>query len=143
MAVHIGARVAAKAQPGEVLVSRTVRDLVVGSGFEPTDRGSHELNGVPGEWRLLAVADQRLASVPAAPARPDAVAPNAQLREPGDRMMLRLGRRAPRAMRTMSRVAERRAEREIAAARPQTLWLTQGYGLSHGGRPCSGVTRFG
>jgi pimeloyl-ACP methyl ester carboxylesterase/class 3 adenylate cyclase len=118
MAVHIGARVAAKAQPGEVLVSSTVRDLVVGSGFEFTDRGSHELKGVPGEWRLLAVADQRLASVPAVPARPDSVAPNAQLRKPGDRMMLRLARRAPRAMRAMSRVAERRAEREIAAARP-------------------------
>jgi pimeloyl-ACP methyl ester carboxylesterase len=118
MAVHIGARVAAKAQPGEVLVSSTVRDLVVGSGFEFTDRGSHELKGVPGRWRLLAIADQRLVSVPAVPSRPDAVAPNAQLRRPGDRMMLRLARRAPRAMRAMSRAAERRAEREIAAARP-------------------------
>jgi class 3 adenylate cyclase len=56
MAVHIGARVGAKAAPGEVLVSSTVKDLVVGSGFEFADRGSHELKGVPGEWRLFAVA---------------------------------------------------------------------------------------
>jgi class 3 adenylate cyclase len=56
MAVHIGARVGAKAGPGEVLVSGTVKDLVVGSGFEFADRGMHELKGVPGEWRLFAVA---------------------------------------------------------------------------------------
>jgi len=56
MAVHIGARVGAKADAGEVLVSGTVKDLVVGSGFEFADRGSHELKGVPGEWRLFAVA---------------------------------------------------------------------------------------
>ena len=55
MAVHIGARVGAKADPGEVLVSSTVKDLVVGSGFEFADRGAHELKGVPGEWRLFAV----------------------------------------------------------------------------------------
>lgn len=56
LAVHIGARVSAAADPGEVLVSQTVRDLVVGSGIELTDRGAHELKGVPGEWRLYAVA---------------------------------------------------------------------------------------
>jgi DNA-binding SARP family transcriptional activator/pimeloyl-ACP methyl ester carboxylesterase len=55
IAVHIGARVAAEAGPGEVLVSQTVRDLVAGSGLEFDDRGSGELAGVPGEWRLLAV----------------------------------------------------------------------------------------
>ena len=55
LAVHIGARVAASAAPGEVLVSRTVRDLVVGSGIGFSDRGVHELKGVPGEWRLYAV----------------------------------------------------------------------------------------
>src|SRR5207244_3722388 len=59
MAVHIGARVAAQAAPSEVLVSSTVKDLVVGSGIEFADRGSHELKGVPGDWRLLAVADHR------------------------------------------------------------------------------------
>ncbi|MFN2617618.1 MAG: adenylate/guanylate cyclase domain-containing protein, partial [Thermoleophilaceae bacterium] len=56
MAVHIGARVAAKARPGEVLVSGTVKDLVVGSGIEFEERGRAELKGVPGEWRLYAVA---------------------------------------------------------------------------------------
>jgi class 3 adenylate cyclase/alpha-beta hydrolase superfamily lysophospholipase len=52
LAVHIGARVGAAAGPGEVLVSRTVADLVVGSGIELVDRGEHELKGVPGKWRL-------------------------------------------------------------------------------------------
>lgn len=56
MAVHIGARVAARAGSGEVLVSGTVKDLVVGSGIEFEDRGSTELKGVPGEWRLFAVS---------------------------------------------------------------------------------------
>jgi pimeloyl-ACP methyl ester carboxylesterase len=57
IAVHTGARVAAKAGPGEVLASSTVRDLVAGSGLEFEDRGAHELKGVPGEWRLYAVRD--------------------------------------------------------------------------------------
>ncbi|MGH9197306.1 MAG: adenylate/guanylate cyclase domain-containing protein, partial [Acidimicrobiia bacterium] len=56
IAVHIGARVAAMAGPGEVLVSSTVKDLVSGSGLKFEDRGEHELKGVPGQWRLYAVA---------------------------------------------------------------------------------------
>ena len=56
IAVSIGARVAAQAGPGEVLVSQTVKDLVAGSGIEFQDRGGAELKGVPGEWRLYAVA---------------------------------------------------------------------------------------
>jgi class 3 adenylate cyclase len=56
IAVHIGARVAAQAAPGEVLVSQTVRDLVAGSGLAFEERGTTELKGVPGEWRLFAVA---------------------------------------------------------------------------------------
>jgi len=55
LAVHIGARISGLAEPGEVLVSSTVRDLIVGSGQTLTDRGEHELKGVPGSWRLLAV----------------------------------------------------------------------------------------
>jgi len=55
IAVHIGARVAASAAPGEVLVSSTVKDLVAGSGLRFADRGTHHLRGVPGEWRLFAV----------------------------------------------------------------------------------------
>ena len=53
IAVHIGARVAALATPGEVLVSQTVRDLVAGSGLAFEDRGSHRLKGIPDEWRLF------------------------------------------------------------------------------------------
>jgi class 3 adenylate cyclase len=56
LAVHIGARVGALAGSGEVLVSRTVADLVVGSGIKLADRGEHRLKGVPGRWRLFAVA---------------------------------------------------------------------------------------
>ena len=53
IAVHVGARVAALAAPGEVLVTTTVRDLVAGSGIEFVERGTHELKGVPGTWDLL------------------------------------------------------------------------------------------
>jgi len=56
LAVHIAARVSALATPGEVLVSGTVKDLVVGSGIEFTDRGEHQLKGVPGTWKLFAVS---------------------------------------------------------------------------------------
>lgn len=55
LAVHIGARVGALAGPSEVLVTQTVRDLVVGSGIEFDDRGLHQLKGIDGEWRVLAV----------------------------------------------------------------------------------------
>jgi class 3 adenylate cyclase len=54
--VHIGARVSALAGPNDVLVSSTLRDLVIGSGLEFEERGAHALKGVPGEWRLFAVA---------------------------------------------------------------------------------------
>jgi class 3 adenylate cyclase len=56
ISVVTGSRVAALANSGEVLVSQTVKDLVAGSGFEFIDRGSHELKGVPGDWRLYSVA---------------------------------------------------------------------------------------
>ena len=76
IAVHIGARVAALAGPGEILVSSIVKDLVAGSGLAFSDRGEHELKGVPGVWRLYAVelrrapgraepADAGLAGLPA------------------------------------------------------------------------------
>jgi pimeloyl-ACP methyl ester carboxylesterase/class 3 adenylate cyclase len=54
IAVHIGARVAAQAAPGEIVVSQTVKDLVAGSGLSFAERGTHALKGVPGEWRLYA-----------------------------------------------------------------------------------------
>lgn len=55
IAVHIAARISSLARAGEVLASSTVRDLVAGSGLEFEDRGDHELKGVPGTWRVLAV----------------------------------------------------------------------------------------
>jgi len=54
--VHIGARVSALAGPNDVLVSSTLRDLVIGSGLDFEERGAHALKGVPGEWHLFAVA---------------------------------------------------------------------------------------
>ena len=63
MAVNIGARVGALADAGEVLVSQTVKDLVVGSGIEFEDRGTHTLKGVPGEWRLYASQTARQPAV--------------------------------------------------------------------------------
>jgi class 3 adenylate cyclase len=59
LTVHIGARIGALAGAGEVLVSGTVRDLVVGSGLEFDERGEHELRGIEGRWRLLAVRPER------------------------------------------------------------------------------------
>jgi class 3 adenylate cyclase len=53
IAVHIGARIAAAARPGEVLVSSTVKDIVAGSGISFEERGEHQLDGVPGTWRLF------------------------------------------------------------------------------------------
>jgi class 3 adenylate cyclase len=60
VAVHIGARIVAAAQPGEILVSRTVRDLVAGSSFGFRDRGAHELKGLQEPWQLFAVLEQPL-----------------------------------------------------------------------------------
>jgi len=62
LAVNIGARVAAKAAPGEVLVSQTVKDLVAGSGLAFRERGAETLKGVPGEWRIYAFAGEDSAS---------------------------------------------------------------------------------
>jgi len=56
IAVHIGARIASQAAPGEVIVSNTVKDLVAGSGLRFEDRGMHALKGVPGDWRLYLAA---------------------------------------------------------------------------------------
>jgi class 3 adenylate cyclase len=64
LGVHIGARVAGAAIPGEVLVSSTVKDLVAGSGLAFEDRGLHVLKGVPGPWHLFAVDRRSAALVP-------------------------------------------------------------------------------
>jgi len=118
MAVHIAGRVAARAAPGEVLVSSAVRDLVVGSGIEFADRGTHELKGVPGLWGLLAVAgapshSERTVAKAGRDSLP--LTPNATLATKGDRMALRLARRAPGAARLMSRALSRKARRRANA----------------------------
>jgi class 3 adenylate cyclase len=99
LAVHIGARVAALAGPGEVLVSSTVKDLVVGSGLGFTDRGEHDLKGVPGPWRLYALADGASDAQPV-----DAAAAHMTA---GDRATVRLARRAPVLLRAIGRVTLR------------------------------------
>jgi pimeloyl-ACP methyl ester carboxylesterase len=119
MAVHIGARIGARAAPGEVLVSGAVRDLVVGSGIEFADRGTHELKGVPGEWQLLAVTEARADGEATAAAKDvgdNSLAPNATLVTKGDRTALRLARRAPSVARLMSRVLTRKARRRATQA---------------------------
>jgi pimeloyl-ACP methyl ester carboxylesterase len=116
MAVHIGARVAAKAGPGEVLVSSAVRDLVVGSGIEFDDRGTYELKGVPGSWKLLAV--RRQGSVPAvggADRTADRLAPNLAGARRGDRLALRIARSAPSIPRFLAKRQMRRAARRTPA----------------------------
>ena len=67
IAVHIGARVAAKAGASEILVSSTVRELVAGSDIRFADRGSYDLKGVPGEWRLYAIDRELPGEVPPMP----------------------------------------------------------------------------
>ena len=57
IAVHIGARISARAEPGHVWVSQTVKDLVAGSGIRLKDKGTHSLKGVPDKWRLYEVVE--------------------------------------------------------------------------------------
>ena len=99
LAVHIGARIGAAAQPSEVLVSGAVCDLVVGSGVEFADRGAHDLKGVPGSWRLYSVtADRPSDSRPVQSVNHEAAAltPGAgDTMRPIDRAAVTLAKRAP------------------------------------------------
>jgi class 3 adenylate cyclase len=106
IAVHIAARILGQAGAGEILVSRTVRDLVVGSGTGFEDRGSVELRGVPGTWQLLAVdrhgppagsAEAELASMPTP-------GPRTAMRR-SDRAVAVMARRTPWLLRGMARLA--------------------------------------
>ncbi len=106
IAVHIAARICGQAGAGEILVSRTVRDLVVGSGTGFEDRGSVELRGLPGTWQLLAVdrhgaragsAEAELASMPT-PGRRTAM-------RRSDRAVEAIARRAPWILRGMAHLA--------------------------------------
>jgi class 3 adenylate cyclase/pimeloyl-ACP methyl ester carboxylesterase len=96
MSVHIGARVAAAAGPGEVLVSRTVHDLVLGSGLRFEPRGQQELKGIPGTWELFVLAGTAGARSEAIAGQPDIGAL--------DRAALETARRAPALARTAVRI---------------------------------------
>jgi class 3 adenylate cyclase/pimeloyl-ACP methyl ester carboxylesterase len=106
MSVHLGARVAAAAGPGQVLVSRTVHDLVAGSGLTFQSRGDHELKGIPGRWELFAVThggDQA-----------DSLPAEKSMQTTMDKMALQSARRAPSFSRAALRLAnafERRRAR--------------------------------
>jgi class 3 adenylate cyclase len=97
LAVHVGARIAATANAGEVLASRTVRDLVVGSGLEFSDRGRHRLRGIDEPWHLYAVEDT-------ASSRHPLPGPRDHLRT-GDRALLQVARRAPGVLRFSARLS--------------------------------------
>jgi class 3 adenylate cyclase len=94
LAVHIGARIGAAAGPGEVWVSRTVRDLVAGSGIDLRPRGAHHLKGVPESWELFSLVDADGASAPI-PAPPRL--------KVSDRIILAAARRAPGLVRAVNR----------------------------------------
>jgi pimeloyl-ACP methyl ester carboxylesterase len=114
--VHIAARIMGQAAPGEILVSSTVRDLVVGSGLGFEDRGTHSLKGVPGEWQLLAV--RRGGASATSPEGLLAAQPTPPMRtgmRRSDRAMSAVARRAPGLMRGMARLAK---PKERAAADP-------------------------
>jgi pimeloyl-ACP methyl ester carboxylesterase len=102
VAVHVAARVGALAGPGEVLVSGTIKDLIMGSGIDLADRGAHELKGVPGQWRLFAVAVDGAETPPPMPM--SAVEPPL-----GDRLVRRVSRSAPGLLRATARLAQRRS----------------------------------
>jgi class 3 adenylate cyclase/pimeloyl-ACP methyl ester carboxylesterase len=99
MAIHIGARVGALAGPGEIVVSSTVKELVVGSDMQFSDRGKHELKGVPGSWRLYALGEERTPQVE--------LDGTAGYMRRSDRVTVTLARRIPRAMRLAGRLANR------------------------------------
>jgi class 3 adenylate cyclase len=105
LAVHIAARVMAHAGAGEIMVSGTVRDLVVGSGTGFEDRGVHKLKGVPGEWQLLAV---RAGGAPSGSPEADLIAlptpsPRDGMRR-SDRAMAAVAHRTPGLLRSLSRL---------------------------------------
>lgn len=99
IAVHIAERVSAAAAADEVIVSRTVCDLVAGSGLEFRRCGEHELKGVPGKWELFALASSD--------SEPIEVAREAPATQPADRVVLATARRAPGLLRLMGRVYTR------------------------------------
>ncbi len=114
IAVHIAARILGHACAGEILVSRTVRDLVVGSGTSFEDRGTVELRGVPGTWQLLAVDRNgpRAGSPEAQLASTPTPGPRTAMRR-SDRAVETLARRAPWILRGMARLGPATGRRSI------------------------------
>lgn len=115
LGVHLAARVCSEAAPGEILVSRTIRDLVVGSGIALEDRGSRRLKGVPGEWELLAVAPEGSAAGEKERQLAEMETPGARsTQRQSDRFAAALARRAPGALRAALRLdpSRRRSVRE-------------------------------
>ena len=96
LTVHIGARVGAAADPGQVLVSRTVHDLVAGSGLTFASRGEHELKGVSGTWELFAVTH--------AGEQPQDLPREESMQTSGDKLALQTARRAPSLARAFVRL---------------------------------------
>jgi class 3 adenylate cyclase len=101
LAIHIGARVGALAGPGEIVVSSTVKELVVGSDMQFSDRGAHELKGVPGSWHLYALGDERKLQA-------ELDGASGYMRR-SDRVAVTFARRMPRAMRLAGQLAARGA----------------------------------
>lgn len=116
IAVHIAARILGKAGAGEILVSRTVRDLVVGSGTSFEDRGSVELRGVPGTWQLLAVDRHgaQSGSVEAELASISTPGPRTAMRS-SDRAVEAMARRTPWILRGIARLAPATGRNTTAA----------------------------
>jgi pimeloyl-ACP methyl ester carboxylesterase len=117
IAVHIAARIVGQAGAGEILVSRTVRDLVVGSGTGFEDRGSVELRGVPGIWQLLAVDRHgaQAGSVEAALVSTPTPGPRTAMRR-SDRAVAVMARRTPWILRGIARLAPATGRNPTAAA---------------------------
>lgn len=107
LSVNIAARIAGMAEPGEVRTSSTVRDLVIGSGLSFTDRGTHELRGVPGEWTLVACTGDRSGSASPTGYETDvrhaSDAPAPSDTKMLDRLLVRGARHAPKTMRALMR----------------------------------------
>jgi class 3 adenylate cyclase len=106
MAVHIGARVGAAAKPGQVLVSRTVRDLVAGSGLTFASRGEHQLKGISGSWELFAVTHTEES--------PEVLPQEESTQSATDKLVLQTARTAPAFVRAAVRLGnaiERRRAR--------------------------------
>jgi class 3 adenylate cyclase len=99
LAIHIGARVGALAGPGEIVVSSTVKELVVGSDMQFSDRGEHELKGVPGSWHLYALGEERTPQVE--------LDGTAGYMRRSDRVAVTLARQMPWAMRLAGKLVSR------------------------------------